>query len=274
MHQITIEPVKPLARVQTPAVFPPNPLDMFLSTNFYKVFLASVAYNGYPSDEEALWTSWSDIGLGPNSNFVITALPANAQLALQDALPIAKQIVTGYLKENPNPPRPSGLYTFNGWSTVYPANPFEKYYLERATTTFTGNIGSTTPDTQFYLASDKDGNNQQLNGSLHNYTIHFAANQLPQIDPIFGEWSITLYTPGPLTLYANTYNIYAVGTNTGLLQFNQNGSLDIYIQNIAPNNSTNFIPCPTGLFTLIMRIYRTDPEQYNDFSNIPPVLPY
>lgn len=276
MNQITITPTINNAAVFTPPTFPSNPFAMFTSIDFYKTVLNGIFYNGYPSCEEALWASWKEIGLKPQTSFDITTLPTDAQSALQDLLPIVQQIVIFYLRQHQNSPFGTGNYSVNTcWSITRPNQPYGYYYLERAFISIAGGIGGTIPIIQTYLGSVFDGNAEPLNGSLHNYKIHFEANQLPKVIPDVGFWSITLYNSGILTLFSNEYNIYAVGTNTGTLEFNNDGSLDIYIQTSPPNGQlTNFIPCPSAPFTLIFRIYLPTYEQINDLSNIQQILPY
>lgn len=272
MNKITILPTNPNANVQAPVVFPAG---WFLnSTFFYQTFLNGVYNNPYPADEECFWTPLKDIGLGPQPSFNMSSLSSDTQEALQQALPDAFNIVLSYMRQNPNSPSGFGLFTYNvSWSTVRPNGRFDAHFLQRAFLSFAGSIGGTTApiQTDFGGLVDSDGN--ALNG-VYNYTIHFEPENLPKVDADAGFWSITMYsvTLTGLTLYSNPYNIYGLGTNTNTLQFNTDGSLDIFIQNTPPTLLSNFLPAPLGPFNVILRTYLPEYTQYVDPSNIPPIV--
>jgi len=77
-----------------------------------------------------------------------------------------------------------------------------------------------------------------------------------------------------ITFYDNELNRYALGTNTNTLQFNLDGSLDIYIQHNSPASElvSNWLPAPAAPFLLIIRLYSATMNQiYN--PNLPSVDP-
>ena len=58
-------------------------------------------------------------------------------------------------------------------------------------------------------------------------------------------------------LVKNAINRFSIGDRTKGLTYNEDGSLDIYVQGKPPKgNESNWLPCPTsGLFRLNYRIY-------------------
>jgi len=54
---------------------------------------------------------------------------------------------------------------------------------------------------------------------------------------------------------------------------NANGSLDIYIQNTPPaGHESNWLPAPTGDFTLFLRVYLPGQAILNGTYKVPPVV--
>ena len=89
----------------------------------------------------------------------------------------------------------------------------------------------------------------------NNYVLHFNKDEIP---PTLknGFWSITMYG-ADFQLVKNAINRFSIGDRTKGLTYNEDGSLDIYVQGKPPKgNESNWLPCPTsGLFRLNYRIY-------------------
>ncbi len=86
----------------------------------------------------------------------------------------------------------------------------------------------------------------------NNYVLHFDPGQTP---PQNTFWTLTMYN-NQSYFASNPINRYAIG-NRNSLQFNPDGSLDIYIQNAdpGPSKDSNWLPAPNGTFHMILRIY-------------------
>jgi hypothetical protein len=113
-------------------------------------------------------------------------------------------------------------------------------------------LGANLPQDAVYPVADKDSEGNILEGNK-KYVIHFDKDQLP---PVNGFWSLTCYNPKEF-LVENSINRYAVGDRNDLT-FNKDGSLDIYIQNTAPesNKIPNWLPSPKeSSFNLTLRLY-------------------
>jgi hypothetical protein len=92
-------------------------------------------------------------------------------------------------------------------------------------------------------------------GSKHNYTLTFAAGQLP---PVNAFWSVTMYDGKTELLIKNPINRYLINSPMlPELKKNPDGSLTIYIQNRSPgaDKEANWPPAPDGTIYLMMRLY-------------------
>jgi hypothetical protein len=85
-----------------------------------------------------------------------------------------------------------------------------------------------------------DGDGKPLN-EKNQYVMHFTKDQIP---PIKAFWSLTLYNDKQFFV-ANPINRYAIGDRDEL-QFNPDGSLDLYIQPESPgkDKESNWLPAP------------------------------
>ena len=105
-----------------------------------------------------------------------------------------------------------------------------------------------------------------LDGSKHNYTLTFAADQFP---PVNAFWSVTMYDGKSQLLIQNPINRYLI--NSPMLpnmKKNADGSLTLYIQKDSPgaDKESNWLPAPNGPIYLVMRLYWPK-------TNAPSILP-
>ena len=119
-------------------------------------------------------------------------------------------------------------------------------------------LGANVPAEAVYPAAITDYQGAALSGaSSAKYRIHFAAGQLPPTNSAF--WSITMYGDDQYFV-ANSLNRFAIGDRTAGLTANTDGSTDIYVSNAQPTDAehgtANWLPAPTGSFSLMLRIYR------------------
>ena len=140
----------------------------------------------------------------------------------------------------------------NGWLLV--TKGMGKYgtnYDFRAFIAYFG-LGANLPEDAVYPSTVVDSEGNPLDGS-EKYIIHFEKNDLP---PVNAFWSLTAYDKRDL-LVENPINRYAVG-DRDKLTFNEDGSLDIYIQNSSPgaDRESNWLPSPMeGRLNLTLRLY-------------------
>ncbi len=94
-------------------------------------------------------------------------------------------------------------------------------------------------------------NGMPLNGD-NDYVLHFSREELP---PVNAFWSVTMYDKDGFQA-ANPINRFAIGDRDAL-QYNADGSLDIYIQHDrpGPNREPNWLPAPRSPLGVTMRLY-------------------
>ncbi len=140
----------------------------------------------------------------------------------------------------------------NGWMLVNDG--IGKYgtdYLRRAYIDFIG-LGALLPEDAVYPNCTFDKNGNRLNAS-QKYQIHFDADQIP---PVNAFWSLTAYNADEF-LVENDLNRFALGDRDDL-KYNEDGSLDFYIQTNPPTEDKmkNWLPIPeSGAFYLTLRLY-------------------
>ena len=145
----------------------------------------------------------------------------------------------------------------NGWQIAAAQGDRSFYkgdYLLLAAAARAGIYGN-DPEEAMYPMTRKDGNGESLDGSKHNYTLTFAAGQLP---PVNSFWSVTMYDGKTQLLVENAINRYLVNsTMLSSLKKNKDGSLTIYIQKDTPaaDKKANWLPAPNGPIYLVMRLY-------------------
>lgn len=138
----------------------------------------------------------------------------------------------------------------NGWVVTMPAGVYGTNYLHRANLNWQGPGWNRSEDAVLPVAR-VDDLGRKLNGSS-SYVIHFPQGQEP---PVKGFWSLTMYdhegffVPNPLDRVDLSQR--------SKLDFNVDGSLDLYIQKNLPgkDKEANWLPSADGDFGLILRLY-------------------
>ncbi len=154
----------------------------------------------------------------------------------------------------------------NGWITMYGLGKPGNGMLLRAAQAqlFLGPVN--TSEEAMYWWTNSDGAGHSLSGA-HDYVMHFPAGGLP---PNKAFWSITM-GDAKNQLVANPLNRYSVSDRTGLAQ-NPDGSVDIFIQNVAPaGHESNWLPAPSGNFILWLRVYIPGETILQGKYTVPPV---
>jgi hypothetical protein len=112
-----------------------------------------------------------------------------------------------------------------------------------------------------------DENGEQLTGS-RQYVLH-----IDEPPPADAFWSVTMYNIPEFYLVANPIERYSIGDRTPGLKYNEDGSLDIYLQKDSPGsgNESNWLPSPEGDFRPILRMYQPRPEALDGTYVLPPI---
>jgi len=155
----------------------------------------------------------------------------------------------------------------NGWITMFGLGLPGNSMLLRAAHAqiFPGPVN--VPQEAMYWTTSGDGTGRTLSGQ-HDYIMHFPPGGLP---PNKAFWSLTMgdaknrFVPNPV-------NRYSVSDRSGLAP-NNDGSVDIYLQNAAPaGHESNWLPAPTGRFILWLRVYMPGQAILDGEYKVPPIV--
>lgn len=185
----------------------------------------------------------SRLGIIPGKSFDISSLSTEIAKAVEEGakagLPAIKEKI------------PTLARVVNGWQlNTDTMGVYGTYYIKRAGVALIG-LGANLPEDAVYPLNLSDSDGKPLDGA-NAYVLHFTREELPPVDAF---WSVTLYDPQGFP-YANALNRCAIG-DRDRLQYNADGSLDLYIQHDSPGapKESNWLPAPAGPFNLTMRLY-------------------
>lgn len=152
----------------------------------------------------------------------------------------------------------------NGWSYYLTLGRNEPPSLSAASAAKHGMFGHLAEEAVYFIGSGDASGGQA-------YTLHFESDEFPPVDAF---WSLTMYYDElPYNLVKNPIDLYVISDRTPGIQFNDNGSLDIYIQHTSPDadKAANWLPAPDGPFRMLLRAYITR-EEIRDGSYAPPAV--
>lgn len=210
--------------------------------DFFKLFCEITKTNKPHANDYPIIELISRIGIVPGKTLQVT--DASIINALNAAPKLAVARVLSLMQKR-------GVYA-NGWRTnLVSIGTYGTDYLGRAGIAYMG-LGANTPEDAVYPLALTDANGIQYS-SENKYIIHMQKDELP---PVNAFWSLTMYNDKQF-FAANPLNRYTLGDRSDL-QFNPDGSLDLYIQKESPgvDKQSNWLPCPaTGDFTMNLRLY-------------------
>lgn len=217
-----------------------------------------------PSRDSAIIRKLKRIGFVPGEPFHVSS----DQFILRMKLNKLPGFIHQKLEERRLTPDKTALE--NGWMVV--TDGIGEYgidYPRRAYIGFIG-LGACIPEDAIYPNCSFDVNGNALD-ARKKYTMHFEPDQIP---PVNAFWSLTAYNEDEF-LIENEINRFSLGDRDDL-QFNDDGSLDLYIQHEAPSKEkmSNWLPITEkGPFYLTMRLYWSKEEVLNGDWKIPGVQP-
>jgi hypothetical protein len=263
-HKITIQDVFPNA-----PVLHIDPIDnsIYTSMTFYTILSGLLMYNNPPVEETVLFDQFATIGFTYKTLFAPPAVGSPAYLGYMDAIPIALNQIIPFGAQYS-----SGLVVSNFWNAGTKAGVYGDDYIRRAYSSFVANFGGNVVTQQFYAGNGQSSTGTGLNGN-NSYVIHFNANQLPDLNPLWGFFSIAAYLLPALNLYPNPYDKYSIKSDNSDVHYNPDGSLDVYLQHnppVDPALFANWIPVPLAPFYLVARFYAASTNFVNNFY-MPPV---
>ena len=145
----------------------------------------------------------------------------------------------------------------NGWhSPTNNAGWGTDYFLRTAVARSNMFVNAARETRYFYNDDTSDG--EKLDGRGGDFTVTFAAGELPPVD---GFFSVTLYNEHHF-YYENDLGRYSLGTKNPDLVYGDDGSLTLYVGNTRPADApeSNWLPAPAAEFSLFLRAYWPRPE--------------
>jgi len=200
-------------------------------------------------ENKAIRARLSKIGVGQGKTFEFNDLSLEHKADVIQAMKNGDQKINNFLA--------IGMKNINGWTlgslfgdrAFYNGNWLKRAAAVRADIFGIDALEATYPMTRV------DASGKTLDGSKHNYTLTFPANQQP---PVNAFWSVTMYNGKTQFLIKNPINRYLI--NSSMLpnmKKNADGSLTLYIQKDSPGKAkeANWLPAPDGPIYLAMRLY-------------------
>ena len=199
------------------------------------------------------------IGIEPGKPFDVDKLDPDIAKGVRKATTTAFGLLEKGVKK---------LKTENGW-IVMPKNMgnYGTDYETRAGIALVG-LGAIQPHDVTYPTAFLGGDNKPLD-SANRYVLHFDKGETP---PTNATWSVSMYDPDGFYV-ANAINRYNLAMWMPL-KYNDDGSLDVYIQTTSPgaDKEANWLPAPTtGPFNLTVRNYWPKDAMLDGNYKLPPV---
>jgi len=150
----------------------------------------------------------------------------------------------------------------NGWLLPLNLGRYGNDYNTRAFIAYVG-LGALTSDDAIYPSVFVDADGNPLLGT-HKYTMHFPKGEI--LPSKAGVWSISQYREN---FYVhNPIERYSILPSMPI-KYNEDGSLDIYLQAQSPgaDKESNWLPLPlSGPVNLTIRVYQPKPEMFDGQS--------
>ncbi|MBK6511960.1 MAG: DUF1214 domain-containing protein [Haliea sp.] len=198
------------------------------------------------------------IGFGPGVEFDESRIDAATRGGLMRAIEDSRALLRAASTPLPD--------VRNGWIFPLGLADYGHDYLMRANVAFGGYANR--PEESTYAARTVDDAGQLMSGA-HKYQLHFTPGKFRP--PAF--WSLIAYDLQSSTaLIANPIGRYSIGDRTPGLEFNADGTLDIYIQKDEPEQGrSNWLPVGEGPFMMVVRIYEPGPGVFDGSYRLPPL---
>jgi len=218
----------------------------------------------HPSEAKLL-QKFSKIGIGSNTPFDAEKLDLEMRKAIEEGIKSALAKIEDNMKNLGEQK--------NGWMQISGAFGTREYmegkYMIRAAAAMFGLWGNTLEEA-YYPETSADEDGEPLDGSKHNYILHFDKDEIP---PVKAFWSLSMYKLPEQWFIENLINRYVISSATEGLKYNKDGSLDVYIQKDSPGKSkeSHWLPAHDGPFSLQARLYWLNPDMLDPLYVPPPV---
>lgn len=219
------------------------PLERVLSMNisdFFNTLNRLMMKNPPRSQDAEMLDGILDIGVAPGMRFDISAFDFDTQEAFKE--------IPQWMKNSFEEMKNEGME--QGWVYGYGFGDYKDDYVFRAKTAYY--LPAAETDEDLLCAFSYCDRDKEKYDSSQKYVLHFDKNALP---PVKAGWSLCAYNDRGLFM-KNPGVRRSIGSGDGL-EFNKDGSLDIYIQKENPgkNRRKNWLPVSGDGFALMLRCY-------------------
>jgi len=239
----------------TPTINFPKINNELLKENFFEYLCFALQFAPAGPEEKKIRDKLASIGIGVGKKFDLKTLPQEQKVAFVEGMQEGEKNVdekAATLGKNTN-----------GWRVGSAFGDREFYHgdwLLRAAAAKAGIYGNDAVEAMYPMTRWLP-NDEPLDGSKHNYTVTFPADQLP---PVNAFWSVTMYDGKTQFLIKNSIDRYLINSPMlPTIKKNDDSSLTLYIQKNSPgkDKESNWLPAPNGPIYLVMRLYwpKTEP---------------
>ena len=214
--------------------------------HFFELVSEIINENPPPRDQkqDGLMALFSQIGISPGMKFDRAEFDSAVHRGLLRAVDTGSKIIESATYHAPT--------ILNGW-TVPPKEMgnYDSKYLDRAVYA-TRATGALPKDEVVYVTAFEDSEGNPLNGT-NKYILNLPKTIYSQHNAF---WSLTLYN-ADMMFVPNSINRYQVGSQVPGLKYNEDESIDIYLQSITPQTGkeSNWLPAPKNSFNVTFRWY-------------------
>ena len=236
-------------------------VDALDAAAYFKLLAELLKTNPPVSEDAPMVAKLAKVGIVPGQDFDMSKVDPAVAKALQAAPKTAQEKIMAELKNLGAP--------VNGWVYSTKLGVYGTEYLVRALVTAIG-LGANRAQDAIYPTSVADADGKPYDGA-NKYVMHFGKGEMPPVD---GFWSLTMYD-GDYFFVPNKLNRYTLSSRNKF-KMNNDGSVDLYIQNASPgkDKEANWLPAPAGKFILMLRLYwpKETPPSIIDGSWKPPAV--
>lgn len=221
--------------------------DQKTSFEFFNQLNFTLNYCPTHASEKELMERFAKLGIGAGKSFDSESFSPEIQQAIADGMADGWEVFNNTLAKVNSGQLASG--------DVFGTREFMKNnYANRMLAAVLGIFGN-SKDEAMYPTYYLDADGEKPDASKHNYTLYFAAGQLP---PVNSFWSMTMYKQPESLLSDNPLNRYLL--NSPMIpdfKLDNDGGVTLYIQNESPGKEleANWLPAPNGPFSMILRLY-------------------
>jgi hypothetical protein len=270
MAQYHVEPLsaflgKESANQKSMPEIPPYNPEKVKGIQFISYLNAIMETGRIHESEKDLFKKFSKIGIVPGEAFDESSLSPEIKTAIEEGIKNATAKIEAETAKLGK--------VENGWQLIAGAfgarEDMQGKYLTRAAAANFGLWGNTLEEA-YYPEASVDADGDALDGSKNNYVLHFDADALP---PVKAFWSLSMYKLPEQLFIENEINRYVISSATEGLKYNEDGSLDVYIQKENPgkDKESNWLPAHDGLFSLQARLYWPDQASLDPLYAMPAI---